>query len=112
MEYYHFSSRPNDPPWFIARRSPLEQRLSNISEDGYCAGWMHGLEFSMWDIIFKGAERRYGGRRIYQEDIDEIKELAEQEGIWPWWPNWNKGSYPVAIPLRYFEELTNRKELW
>jgi hypothetical protein len=37
----------------------LEELMSQISEEGFSAGWMKNLEFDLWRII-NGGDRRYG----------------------------------------------------
>ena len=58
----------------------MEQIMSDISERSYCAGWMQYLEFSLWDIIFEGKEK--GIWAITDEEIKELKELANHYGGW------------------------------
>ena len=29
----------------------LKKLMSAISEERWCAGWMHGLEYTLWDMV-------------------------------------------------------------
>lgn len=59
----------------------LAELMSWISEEGYCAGWMHTLEFDLWKII-KGGNRRYGTYEVTQNDIDQFNSLSQKCGCW------------------------------
>ena len=59
----------------------LAQLMSNISEKGYSAGWMQGLEFALWEALI-GGDKNYGRHRITQSEIEELKSLSEKCSCW------------------------------
>ncbi len=61
----------------------LHRRMSDISEDGYAAGWLIGNEYSLWRML-QGGDRRYGQIVVTSEDLEELRLLSEQAGGWIW----------------------------
>ena len=60
--------------------------MSEISEDCYCAGWMHGNEFRLWDAVTDAADPlHYGMSEIAREDVDRLRALHEEIGGWIEW---------------------------
>ncbi|SRR5258706_9457270 len=59
----------------------LAELMSEISEKGFCAGWMISLEFYLWEII-NGGNRRYGTYEVTQSDIDQLNALSQECGCW------------------------------
>lgn len=65
-----------------ARRLLIE-RMGDISENHYAAGWMSGLEQSLWRGIQSTEPYRYGQGVITAEDIADLRQLALDAGGWP-----------------------------
>ena len=59
----------------------LADLMSNISEDGYSAGWMEDLEFNLWDAL-NGGEKKYGRHIITSSQLEELKFLSQMCGCW------------------------------
>ena len=60
--------------------------MSEISEAHYCAGWMNGLEFSLWEMIIdRSADRQYGMCPITDEQLDRLLDLSRECGGWIFW---------------------------
>lgn len=59
----------------------LAELMSNISEDGYSAGWMPGLEIALWKALNDG-DRNYGRHRISQSEVEKLKFLSEKCNCW------------------------------
>jgi hypothetical protein len=59
----------------------LRELMSEISETSYCAGWMGGLEFTLWEFI-EGITKPTGMWMITEEQMKELKELREKTGGW------------------------------
>jgi hypothetical protein len=57
--------------------------MSDISEDGYAAGWRIGHEFALWRMRH-GGDRRYGQVVVSDETIEELRLLSERAGGWIW----------------------------
>ena len=49
----------------------LERLMSAISEEYWCAGWMHNLEYTLWDVI---TGRRAG--ICSPEEIEQLQYLS------------------------------------
>jgi len=59
----------------------LTDYMSELSEAGYAAGWMMGLEFELWRAVTEGP-RRYGYLDITQEHIGKLRALSDACGGW------------------------------
>jgi hypothetical protein len=53
--------------------------MSDISEDRWCAGWLGGLEYILWDAVI--------GRQAAcsSEEIEQLKYLSEKCRGWIIW---------------------------
>lgn len=73
------------------RKRELYELMSDISEDCYCAGWMHGNEFRLWQAITDPKDdRRYGQSDIEEWQVNRLRELSEQTGGWWVWEEDNR----------------------
>jgi hypothetical protein len=59
--------------------------MSDLSEDYFCAGWLCGLEFTLWGMAFAKADRTFGFGELNQEEIDKLVDLSVAAGGWWWW---------------------------
>lgn len=67
--------------------------MTGISEEFWAAGWMSGLEYSLW-VAVEGGSRRYGMGELSERQVQLLRLLAEEaEGWWIW-----EGG-PKFIPL-------------
>lgn len=55
--------------------------MSELSERAYHAGWMEGLEFSLWRAI-DGGSRSFGRTEITDDQVARLRQLAEECGGW------------------------------
>ncbi len=55
----------------------LRKVMSSISEEYWCAGWLSGLEYILWDAL-TGRKKDICG----PEEIAELKYLSEKCGGW------------------------------
>ena len=62
----------------------LAIHMSNISEDYYCAGWLCGLEFTLWAMV-QGGDRRFGLGTVTEDEIATLRSLSERAGGWIVW---------------------------
>lgn len=62
-------------------QTSLANLMVEISERCYCAGWMTGLEFVLWEALLNGP-REYGQHKITEKDIASLKALSTQTGCW------------------------------
>lgn len=58
--------------------------MSSISEDYYCAGWLIGLEYVLWDMV-GGADRGFGLGEVTEREVAELRRLHEACGGWWAW---------------------------
>ena len=78
----------------------LVKVMSGISEECWCAGWMHNLEYMLWDAVT--------GRRknlCSLEEIEQLKYLSEKCGGWIIWDEQARGEkfVPKQEWLRLYE---------
>ncbi|HVU16650.1 MAG TPA: hypothetical protein VHD32_06985 [Candidatus Didemnitutus sp.] len=55
--------------------------MSEISEAGYHAGWMAGLEYDLWRILLRDGPR-YGHHDLSDRERDRLRELFRRCGGW------------------------------
>lgn len=67
-----------EPNWRM-----LAGEMSEISELAFCAGWMDGLEYRLWEIV-QGGSRKYGQIRLTDGQVGRLRELAEGLHGWVW----------------------------
>lgn len=69
------------------KQRALYNLMSDISEDCWCAGWMHGNEYALWTLVTdpksKGGE--YGGVKVDQRHIDDLRAISNEIGGWIRW---------------------------
>jgi hypothetical protein len=78
----------------------LVKVMSGISEERWCAGWMHNLEYMLWDVV---TGRREG--ICSPEEIEQLKYLSEKCGGWIIWDEQAKGERFISMQdwLRLYE---------
>lgn len=59
----------------------LAERMSELSEQTWCAGWMDGLEFALWSAL-EGGPRTYGRLDLTDEHLGELRRLSDTCGGW------------------------------
>lgn len=99
------------------KHKELARLMSDISEDCWFAGWMGGLEFSLWQIMQNPDDRMHGMALASIEDIERLRALSDEIGAWPAWCNdlgpddAIDGLYLKWVPLdewrRTYEMMTN-----
>jgi len=106
----------------------LYQKMSDISEDSWCAGWLSGNEYALWEILH-GDRHEYGWGDVLYEDLEELRILSEHARGWIWtgpdkeytprlvtfaeWESiraeWGK-SHPEGVSLGLFDSLPQPEE--
>jgi len=83
----------------------LAKVMSQLSEDHWCAGWLHDLEFDLWDAL-EGS----GSLRIAQADLDQLRYLADKCGGWIKWDDQRHGPRYVHADdwCRTYQERVRR----
>lgn len=62
----------------------LAIKMSNLSEEFYCASWLIGLEYALWEIM-QGGDRRFALGELTEAEIGELQHLSDQAGGWWHW---------------------------
>ncbi len=78
----------------------LRKVMSGISEEYWCAGWMHNLEYMLWDAVI--------GKRegiCSPEEIEQLKYLSGKCSGWIIWDEEAKDErfVPMQDWLRLYE---------
>ena len=104
----------------------LYQKMSDISEDSWCAGWLSGNEYALWEILH-GARHEYGWGDVRYEDLEELRILSDHARGWIWtgsdkeytpqlvtlveWESiraeWGK-AHPEGVSLGFFDSVETR----
>ena len=73
----------------------LEGYISEISESRWAAGWMHNIEFDLWEQVTGRTE--FARTLVSEEELEVLKWLAVQiDG----WVRWTGGTERVEfVPL-------------
>jgi hypothetical protein len=81
--------------------------MSGISEDYWCAGWLSGLEYILWDA---GTGKRKNV--CTSEEIEQLRYLSEKSGGWIIWDEQLKDErfVPMDEWLRLYEAKRHRHE--
>lgn len=68
------------------KQEALYRLMSDISEDCWCAGWLIGNEYTLWEMVADpAAERRYGQGQVSERDIQAMREISAEIGGWVRW---------------------------
>lgn len=59
----------------------LRDLMSRISEEHYCAGWLSGLEFTLYGMMH-GDSRAFGMGDVSTEDVTQLWTLHQRCGGW------------------------------
>lgn len=62
----------------------LHERMSDISEICYCAGWLGGNEFTLWKALSEKSDTAYGVGKITLDDKNDLRKLSKEAGGWIW----------------------------
>jgi len=69
-----------------AAAAMLVSEMSRISEDCWCAAWLSGLGFSLWDRTQYGGPAEWGQGEVNAADLNRLLDLAVKAGGWWHWP--------------------------
>ena len=83
----------------------LRKLMSEISEGHWCAGWLVGLEYILWDVV-NGKRNDICG----PDEIEQLKYLSEKCSGWIVWDNQaiDKKFVPMEEWLRLYEANGHR----
>jgi len=88
-----------------ALRDYLRRLMSDLSEDYYCAGWLTGLEFTLWQAATDGPIP-FGFGVIPAATCLQLARLAELCGGWWRWSDDAKDE--VFIPMEEWLPIYRR----
>ncbi len=80
--------------------------MRHLSEENWSAGWLIGLEFTLWDWVLRqrsGAEPASEFERANIPDTEVLSWLAEQAGGWWHWDE--KLMEPKFVPPDEWMEI-------
>jgi hypothetical protein len=64
-----------------ADQAELAKYMSDLSERAYYAGWMHGLEYALWQVV-EGERVEYGHANFTSSEASELRPLSEACAGW------------------------------
>jgi hypothetical protein len=78
------------PTYEELARETLLRMMRDISEDCWCAGWLSGLEFTLWNAVTTG-KMESGWGVVEDRDLLRMKYLHELTGGWWMWTDGDGG---------------------
>jgi hypothetical protein len=81
----------------------LYEKMSAISEDFWCAGWLSGNEYALWEILH-GDQHDYGFGVVDYEDLDELRVLSQHANGWIWTGRGREHA-PQLVPFTQWRAL-------
>ncbi len=90
-------------------RNLLNEKMSSVSEDFWCAGWYTGIEYHLWGAI---EHYRNGRESFYGNENAEVLELLSQEADGWWVYTKHDGEQFVELPewIKLYEEWKSTHE--
>lgn len=76
----------------------LQGFMSALSEEHYCAGWLTGLEYALWDLAREGGGG-FGMGDVTAAEAALLLALAEEAGAWWRWEGEGADSGPRRVAL-------------
>ncbi len=80
----------------------LARLMSDLSEDLWCAGWLHDLEHDLW-----GALQGTSSTRLSPPELEQLRYLSDKCGGWIVWDD--RGTGRRWVPLA---EWRAQHEVW
>lgn len=71
--------------------------MTGISEELWCAGWVTGLERSLWLMVVEAEGGKFGMGDLTPRQVQLLRLLAEESGVWWTWPK--DADSPECVPL-------------
>ncbi len=86
--------------------------MSGISEDCWAAGWIEGLEYTLWQLMQNGGGSIGMWWRMTPDEAATLKELSDSVDGWVWW-SYTENNRPELDGPRYIsmEEWLKHLEL-
>ena len=74
----------------------LKDYMSWLSDEYWCAGWLIGLEYILWDLLVDPKSDAYFGS-FDQRHLDRLKWLFEGANCWFYWDNSISKVLPISL---------------
>ncbi|HKQ92323.1 MAG TPA: hypothetical protein VJZ77_16820 [Blastocatellia bacterium] len=85
-------------------RKRLLSLMEEVSEDHYCAGWLNGLEYRLWQAALQYPQPyKFGVEAIEEKKVEELKGLAEELQEWAVWDD--QAGEEKLIPLKDWKRI-------
>jgi hypothetical protein len=89
-------------------KAELAGLMSELSERCYCAGWLDGLEFTLWDYVC-GQSNSGVWSMIEPDELTQLTKLAASIGGWIFWhPDHAATFIPLAEWLEMYRQDRHR----
>ncbi len=83
-----------------AGQRALADLMSDLSEECWCAGWLHNTEFDVWAMIVGDRDSwGMGLAEAYAPELEAIKDMADRLGVWIVWDGDPVETDMRAVPL-------------
>lgn len=76
----------------------LVSMMSELSERYYSAGWMSGLEESLWEVL-QGNPHAFAGGSISAEETEALRAACEKADGWVIWKDDSSYLGEVFVPM-------------
>jgi hypothetical protein len=92
--------------------------MSDISEDCWCAGWMMGTEYVLWDMAANPAgSLDWGQSTVDPRQLADLREMSQEIGGWiVWWDDAHDALLPPdewgprVVTFDEWDAIRKRKE--
>ena len=69
----------------LLARAALKRLMEDLSEDYYCAGWLHGWELVCWNQMHSTERTPHPSMDFTDDEVAELRRLHELSGGWWVW---------------------------
>src|SRR5215213_3515447 len=83
----------------------LAAEISRISERIFHQAWMNDIEFNLWTVLkdmnpdrLPGIKRYFGFETVTDEELADLRKLAEQASGWVYWDVYERAFKFVSFP--------------
>jgi hypothetical protein len=77
---------------FTIAQEDLHEFMSKLSERCYCAGWLIGTEFRLWEYMTDAEDDGdWGYYRLFSEDRQALESLSQKAEGWVYWASAEQG---------------------
>ncbi len=97
---------PEPYPYFTDDQHDLYDRMRQISEEGFCAGWIFDNEYNIWNAITL-SQPAPGYGVINPRLLRRCKKLSDEIGGWIYWTQDGPKFAPMAQWLAMVEARRN-----